>query len=73
MNLKSRLSKLEESASILNKPVFEMSDDELERFMCKELGLAPGTPITDDMLLEVAGRGAKMSRYTHEEALDMLN
>jgi hypothetical protein len=73
MNIRNRLVKLEAAAGINNKPLFEMSDSELERFLTEKLGLPKGTPMTDDMLWEIINDGKTVvSRYTHEERLDML-
>lgn len=73
MSLRSRLSKLEETAGAMNKPLFEMGDAELERFLRKHLSLPEGAPITDEMLLDVALSGEVLaSRYTHEETLELL-
>lgn len=73
MNIRTRLSKLEAAAGIDNKPLFEMSDAEIEQFISGKLGLPKGVPITDEMLWQIINDGeAKASRYTHEEALDIL-
>jgi hypothetical protein len=73
MSIRNRLSKLEAAAGAGNKPLFEMSDAELEHFLRKHLSLAEGTPITDEMLLQVAlGGDVVASKYTHEEALQMM-
>ena len=72
MNIRTRLSKLEEAAGP-NKPLFEMSDAELERFIGQQLGLPSGAPITNEMLWQIINdKEVRGSRYSHEEALDLM-
>ena len=74
MNIWTRLSKLEAVAGSGNKPLFEMSDAEIERFLRKHLALPDGTPVTDEMLLQVALNDDVVAwRHTHEEALDLMD
>lgn len=74
MNLKSRLAKLEEAAASFNKPVLEMTSAELEQFLCHYYGLPKGTKITDEMLEDmIKDEKVKLSKYTHEEALEFLD
>lgn len=73
MSIRTRLSKLE---AVINteRPLFEMSDAEIERFLRKHLGLAVDAPISDEMLLQVALSGEVLaSKHTHEEALDLMS
>lgn len=55
-NLHTRLNKLEESKP--TRALGDMSDAEIERFLRRQLGLPPDTPLTDDMLEEVVRNGA---------------
>lgn len=72
MTIKMRLAKLEASMQP-DKPLMEMSTEELEAFICKKLGLPVGTPLTDDMLWKVANmEGVQFSKLTHEETLELL-
>lgn len=73
MSIRTRLSKLETAAGVGQKFLEDMSDAEIESFIGEHLGLPKGTPISDDMLLQVALDGkVQLSRLTHEETLDHL-
>jgi hypothetical protein len=73
MNLKGRLIKLEASAGT-GKALFDMTAEDIERFVLSRLKLPAGTPITDDMLWKIIGDGETViSSITHEEALDLMS
>ena len=73
MNIRTRLAKLEARTGV-NKPLFDMTNGELERFITRKFGLALGATITDDMLWKIINDGETViSSVTHEEALDILD
>jgi hypothetical protein len=72
MNLKGRLIKLEASAG--GKALFDMTSEEIERFVVSRLKLPEGTKIKDDMLWKIIGDGETvLSSIAHEEALDLMS
>jgi len=72
MNIKTRLEKLEASTQT-NKPLLEMTDAELERFLVKHYDLPNVEALTDEMLWKIIEEGKfTVFSTSHEEALDAM-